>query len=206
MLRSRCHDQAKLFRVSKTLLNLQADNMLPPHDNVLSLAHEMGEYFVYKISTIRSKLDSHCPSSFTPSPMPTKCYNGIGLSQFDCLSNDYVKELIASSNKNCCPLDPLPSSLLPACVETQLPIITKMVNLSLQSGVFAMTWKNALVRPLLKKPGLDHTILKNFRPISNLQFVSKLTEKAVAKQITEHMSTHGLFSSLQSAYRKYHST
>jgi len=29
-----CHDQAKLFRVSKTLLNLnQADNMLPPHDN-----------------------------------------------------------------------------------------------------------------------------------------------------------------------------
>ena len=55
-------------------------------------------------------------------------------------------------------------------------------------------------------PGLDHTILKNFRPISNLQFVSKLTEKAVAKQITEHMSTHGLFPSLQSAYRKYHST
>ena len=68
-----------------------------------------------------------------------------------------------------------------------------------------MTWNNALVRPLLKKPGLDHTILKNF-PISNLQFASKLTEKAVAKQITEHMSTHGLFPSLQSAYRKYHST
>ena len=53
---------------------------------------------------------------------------------------------------------------------------------------------------------MDHTILKNFRPLSNFQFVSKLTEKAVAKQITEHMSTHGLFLSLQSAYRKYHST
>ena len=120
--------------------------MLPPHDNASSLAHEMGEYFVHKISTIRSKLDSHCPSSFTPPPMPTKCFNGIGLSQFDCLSDDYVKELIASSNINCCPLDPLPSSLLSACVDTLLPIITKMVNLSLQSGVFAMTWtwKNAL--------------------------------------------------------------
>ena len=33
-----------------------------------------------------------------------------------------------------------------------LPIISKMVNLSLQSGVFAMTWKNALVCQLLKKP------------------------------------------------------
>ena len=69
-----------------------------------------------------------------------------------------------------------------------------------------MTWKNALVCPLLKKPGMDHSILKNFRPLSNLQFVSKLTEKAVAKQIAEHMSTHGPFLSLQSAYRKYHST
>ena len=130
-----CHDQAKLFRVSKTLLNLQADNMLPPHDNASSLAHEMGEYFVHKISTIRSKLDSHCPSSFTPPPMPTKCYNGIGLSQFDCLSDDYVKELIASSNINCCPLDPLPSSLLSACVDTLLPIITKMVNLYNQESL-----------------------------------------------------------------------
>ena len=61
-----------------------------------------------------------------------------------------TKELIASSIKNCCPLDPLPSSLLPACVDTLLPIITKMVNLSLQSGAFAKTWKNALVCPLLK--------------------------------------------------------
>ena len=132
--------------------------------------------------------------------------NVIMASQFDCLSDDYVKEPNASSNKNCCPLDPVPYSLLPACVDILLPIITKMVNLSLQSGVFAMTWKNALVRPLLKKPGLDHTILKNVRPISNLQFVSKLTQKAVAKQITEHVSTHGLFPSIQSAYRKYHST
>lgn len=36
--------------------------------------------------------------------------------------------------------------------------------------------------------------------------MSKLTEKAAAKQITDHMSINGLFPSLQSAYRKYHST
>ena len=54
----------RVKRVSKTLLNLKADNMLPSHDNASSLTHEMGEYFVHKISTIRSKLDSHCPSRF----------------------------------------------------------------------------------------------------------------------------------------------
>ena len=138
--------------------------------------------------------------------MPTKRYAGTDLSQFDCFSDDDIKELIASSSKNCCLLDPLPSSLRPACVDTLLPIITKMVNLSLQSGVFAKTLKNVLVCPLLKKPGLDHKILKNFYPMSNLQFVSKLTEKAVAKQITEHMNINGLLPSSQSAYRKYYST
>ena len=32
--------------------------------------------------------------------------------------------------------------------------ICKIVNLSLESGVFAENWKNALVHPLLKKAGL----------------------------------------------------
>ena len=41
---------------------------------------------------------------------------------------------------------------------------------------------------------MDHKILKNFRPIGNLQFVSSLTEKAEAKQITDHMIINPLFS------------
>ena len=42
--------------------------------------------------------------------------------------------------------------------------------------------KNGLVLPLLKKPGLD-PIFKNFRPVSNLQFVVKLAEKVVISQL-----------------------
>ena len=43
---------------------------------------------------------------------------------------------------------------------------------------FPVAWKEALVLPLLKKPGLD-ILFTNFRPVSNLPFVSKLTESAV---------------------------
>lgn len=157
----KCHYQAKLFRVSKNILNLPADYRLPPNDNASSLAHEMSESFFHKIKTIRSKLCTNCLSSLTPSP---KRYAGTGLSQFDCFSDDDIKELITSSNKNCCPLEPLPCSLLSASVDALLPIITRMVNLLLQSGVFAMTWKNALVRPLLKKCDLDHKIFKKLSP------------------------------------------
>ena len=82
--------------------------------------------------------------------------------------------------------------------------ITNMVSLSLQTGYFAETWKTAVVYSSLKKPGLD-LLFKNFRLISNLQFVSKLTERVVASQIQCHMITNNLFPQLQSAYRSHHS-
>ena len=77
-----------------------------------------------------------------------------------------------------------------------------MVNLSLRAGYFANAWKTTVVHPLLKKPGLD-LLFKNFRPIRNLQFVSKLTERVVANQIQSHMFKNNLFPQLQSAYRSH---
>ena len=91
------------------------------------------------------------------------------------------------------------------CIKVLLPIITKMLNLSLVSGLFAVDWKCAVVLPLLKKPGLD-LLYKNYRPVSNLHYVSKLTEKMVFEQIHSHMMTHSLYPEFQSAYRKNHST
>ena len=61
------------------------------------------------------------------------------------------------------------------------------------------------MHPLLKKPGLE-LVNKNFRPISNLQFISKLTEEAVAIQLQTHMLTNGLFPEMKSAYCELHST
>ena len=46
----------------------------------------------------------------------------------------------------------------------------------------------------------------NFRPVSNLTFLSKVVEKAVARQLTERLSTHSLLPCHQSAYRRHHST
>ena len=54
-------DQSKLFRASKSLLNLQADKSLPPHTDASVLANEMGEYFIHKIVAIRSKLADRRP-------------------------------------------------------------------------------------------------------------------------------------------------
>ena len=80
-----------------------------------------------------------------------------------------------------------------------------MVNLSPSSSHFPDIWKEGLVRLKLKKANMD-LIKKNYRPISNLAFLSKITEKAAALQISDHMSSNQMFPEFQSAYRKNHST
>ena len=73
------------------------------------------------------------------------------------------------------------------------------------SGQFPVARKEALVLLLLKKPGLD-ILFKNFRPVSNLPFVSKLTESAVYNQTHSHICMNNLYLTNQSSYRKNYST
>lgn len=81
-----------------------------------------------------------------------------------------------------------------------------MVNKSLSEAIVPGSFKQATVRPLLKKPGLDKENLKNYRPVSNLSFVSKITEKVVSSRIEHHLNTNNLMDRKQSAYRSCHST
>ena len=66
--------------------------------------------------------------------------------------------------------------------------------------------KQAIVKPLIKKPSLDSENLKSFRPVSNLPYVGKLIEKIAVNQIEAHLSTNSLNEPLQSAYSANHST
>jgi retron-type reverse transcriptase len=65
--------------------------------------------------------------------------------------------------------------------------------------------KEAIILPLLKKALLDSELFKNFRPVSNLPYLSKIIERVVAKRFVSHMQIHSLHEPLQSAYKQYHS-
>ena len=82
------------------------------------------------------------------------------------------------------------------------PILTQIVNQSLQSAVVPEQLKVAMVKPLLKKPSLDHREFKNFRPISNLQFLAKIIEKVVADQLINYLDDNNLQEVYQSAYKR----
>ena len=103
-------------------------------------------------------------------------------------------------------LDPIPTLLVKGCLDTLLPIICRIVNLSLQTSCVPDNLKHAIVNPLIKKQSLDKENFKNYRPVSNLSFISKLLEKVVMARVNKHLDVHNLRKPCQSAYRAGHST
>ena len=81
-----------------------------------------------------------------------------------------------------------------------------ITNTSLTTGIVPPDLKTAIVKPLLKRPSLDKNLLKKYRPISNLPFLSKILEKVVFCKHLSHLQENNLSNPFQSAYQAGHST
>jgi len=162
------------------------------------------DFFISKVADIRSVLDQMLVSSTVAThsdiPLHSSHFSFLPISDSD------LKTLILKSKPTTCPLDPIPTPLLLEYIDVLLPTLTRIVNDSLATGIFPSLFKNAVVKPLLKKPSLDPNVLKNYRPVSNLSFLSKVMEKVVLKQLLSYLNSHDLISHTQSAYRPVHST
>ena len=197
-------NQRKLFRASKSLFNQSQGDELPPNLHAPTFASEVGKYFVSKIDSIQRQIDADIidlpASAFTTADGFNR--STPSLSAFKILSANSVKSSIHSSTLKSCPLDPMPSRLVSRC-DALLPVITTIIDRS--RTLSQVLERGTSMSVTKKKPGL-HIILTNFRQVSNLAFLSKLTEKALFHQIHEHMVDTNLYPNVQSAYRVHHST
>ena len=98
------------------------------------------------------------------------------LHKFRPLTLEETINLVKSAAPKSCKLDPIPTIILLGHLDVIAQILQEVINLALQTGNMPQSMKEALLRSLLKKPNLDLQQFKNFRPISNLSFVSKLIE------------------------------
>ena len=121
---------------------------------------------------------------------------------FESVPDEFVLKIINSASAKSCELDPIPTTLLYENLDILLPTITNIINTSLTTGIVPRDLKTAIVKPLLKKPSLDKNLLKNYRPISNLPFLSKI----VLHKLLSHLQEHHLSNPFQLAYRVEHST
>ena len=98
------------------------------------------------------------------------------------------------------------TSLLKSCSGVFSVLIANLANVSFSLGTSPTMFKLAQVTPILKKPGLPSTDSANFRPISNLNNISKILERLFLSCLLSHINTSSNFNSFQSAYRPHHST
>ena len=122
-------------------------------------------------------------------------------------SEDEVRKsnLKISASKSC-DVDPIPTNILKALLDILIKRITTIINLSLESGTFPLSFKEAHVTPLLKKSNLPVNNLQNYRPVSSLSFISKIIEKVFSNRLQAHINFNKLNNPMQSAYREFYST
>ena len=109
------------------------------------------------------------------------------------------------SKPTTCGSDPIPSTVVKHHLNILLPIITRLIKWSLKTGSFHKIWKKSIITPLQKKVGQD-TEYANYRPVNNLPFLSKITEKAMIQQLNLYLETHCPLPNTVCAYRKNLST
>ena len=163
-------------------------------------ADEAHQFFEDKVAGVRAS------TAGAPSPSFSAVPRGCKLNAFRPLTVDDVVAAVRLLPDKQCASDPLPTRLLKDSVDLLGPFLTEMFNRSMEQGTVPDAFKSAYITPLLKKPDLDPTEVKSYRPISNLSVQSKLLERLVARQLIDYLSAAGLLPDLQSAYRAHHST
>ena len=128
------------------------------------------------------------------------------MNSFAQVSMEQMKTVLSDMTIKTSFEDPVPAFLVKDSLdEVLLPYLHDLVNLSLETGDISGL-KESVITPIIKKFNLDAEDLANYRPIVNLQFLSKLIEKCVLLQLTDHMQANNLHCHEQFAYKKNHST
>ena len=145
MINESSTDQKQIFNTVNRLLHKGKDSPLPKSSSDVSLANRFSEYFVQKIQTIRNSFPT---TGGYDSP---DILTNDRLDSFSLTTDDEIRKIIMRSPSRSCSLDPLPTWLVKEGIDTFIPILTKLVNTSLQSGSVPASLKKAHVRPLLKR-------------------------------------------------------
>ena len=185
------------------LIGRKRSSLLPSTYPLHDPPNVFNDYFLQKLRSIRVDLDQQSLSLMSCRLTDQKAASNFY--SFHPITEAELKATILKPKPTSCSLDPLPTLLL-ECIDDLLPTLRNIINFSLSSGTFPSTFRSAVVKPLPKKASLDSNNLKNFRPVSNLSFMSKVTEKVVLRQLLAYFTEHKLICPSLSAYCPQHST
>ena len=195
-----------LFNLTNGLLFQNQESNYPDAGSKEELANGFNEFFKNKIDKIMEKLKSDEDGiSIGPQYLESESQTSCKFSEFRLVTEDKLASIIKATPTKSCESDPITTKLLKEHMASILPALVKIVNTSLQDSAFSDNLKEALLRPLIKKNGLELVFTK-FRPVSNLSYLSKLIERVVCGQLVDMVTETGNYEGLQSAYQSQHLT
>lgn len=141
------------------------------------IAEHFSNFFVSKVEMIRSALDSNAASQTPHCALAAdRCFTGTSLCDFLLASTQEITAIIRDSSPTSCASDPIPAFLVRECLLDLVGPITTIINNSLNNFTVPDAFKAAIVKPIPKKSNPDIKEMGNFRPISQLPFLSKVLE------------------------------
>ena len=184
----------KTFKVIRTLLDKEAglnvsktvdfiiDNRLVCDFNVIS--NTFNDYFRSIGSILANSI--HC--NVSPLLYVDNIHNSIVIP--DISQEAVISEI--NSLKNSAPgYDDIPTSIMKKCINEYIAPLTYLLNISNKQGIFLDELKIAKVFPIFKSN--DEQYITNCRPISVINYFSKIFEKIVANRIIDFLDQNDVF-------------
>ena len=165
-------------------------NPMPWTESPSDLPDKFTDFFFNKIRKIREQFhDADIVKTYH-----RKC---TGFNSFLPMDKEDILNIIKKMNPTTSIMDPCNTRFLIKFKEIIADAITTITNQSLTTGKLLDDWKMAAVRPLIKGQNMS-TELKNYRPVSNLSFLSKVVEKAAQAQLQKYFDKQSLLPNHQS--------
>ena len=142
-------DTKQLYKLVSELTSSVKENPLPIGKSNNELAKEFADYFLSKIQQTCDRLEDY--ENFSPQ----QHHSASKLSSSMSMTESDITTVIKCMASMSCEIDPILTTLLKDILLSVIKPITNIniINISLQHGVFARTWKVAVIKPLLKKNG-----------------------------------------------------
>ena len=175
-----------------------------PNEDGISLCEKFADFFDCKIKKIIDTINSFTFNN-NEIELSIEPISNLTLSKFNVPSRDTISRLILSFRKSS-PHDPIPLSLFKLIAYPLSNYILTIIKLSFTKGSGEYINKHVIICPIIKDHNIDKNILGNYRPVSQITLISKLTENIVYKQIIKYIEENNLLDEFQSAYRALHST
>lgn len=168
----------------------QNDSITNPHD----IASIFNDHFINSTSNINNKT--------TKTPSNVHIRNSIYIKPIN--ENDVIKAILSLKNTASVGHDEVCTKVIKKCRYQIAPVLSYLINLSLEQGVFPESLKKTIVKPLFKKG--DRSGIENYRPIALISIFSKIFEKIMYEQLIGFFDKFNILKSDQYGFQRKKST